>query len=56
MCQNTENSEIYVIKVIDFSDNVSHGIPCELLREISILKELSELGHPNLVKFIDILP
>ena len=43
MCFNTENSEIYVVKVIDFSDDVAFGIPCDLLREISILKELTEL-------------
>ena len=54
--ENIDNGEIFVVKVVDYSNNSGFGIPSELLREISSLQELSELQHPNIVKLIEIIP
>jgi len=42
--------------VTDYSKDRTQGIPAQVLREISALRELGNLDHPNLVKLIDVIP
>ena len=53
---NQVTGEKFALKVIDFSENSKHGIPPEILREISALKDLEGYNHPNFVKLIGIIP
>ena len=48
--------EYYALKVIDYSDDKNQGIPSQILREISALRELGELNHQNLVQLKDVIP
>lgn len=49
--QNT--NDVVAIKRIPFADSTPEGgVPCNVIREISLLRELD---HPNVVKLIDII-
>ena len=54
--QNKQTGELFALKVVDYSEDKSQGIPSQILREISALKELGELEHPNLVKLLEVIP
>ena len=45
------------IKRIPFAENTTPegGIPCNVIREISLLKELDQRNHPNVVKLLDVI-
>ena len=45
------------IKRIPFAENSTPegGIPCNVIREISLLKELDQRNHPNIVKLLDVI-
>ena len=48
-----DTSETVAIKKIPFSDSTPEGgVPCNVIREISLLRELD---HPNVVKLLDII-
>jgi cyclin-dependent kinase len=48
-----ETGEIVAIKRIPFADSTPEGgVPCNVIREISLLRELD---HPNVVKLFDII-
>jgi len=53
---NRETGEVYAIKITDFHEERSQGIPSQLLREISALTELGMMNHPNLVKLESVVP
>ena len=53
---NQSTGENFALKVTDYSEDRSQGIPSQILREISALKELGRNNHPNLVKLIEIIP
>jgi serine/threonine protein kinase len=49
---NERTRETVAIKHIPFADSTPEGgVPCNVIREISLLKELN---HPNIVKLLDI--
>jgi len=47
---------VFALKITDFKDDRSNGIPSHLLREISALNELGQLHHPNLVRLVSQVP
>ena len=48
-----DTGEVVAIKRIPFSDSTPEGgVPCNVIREISLLRELN---HPNVVKLYDII-
>ena len=42
--------------MIDYEEEIGHGIPTSALRELSIFKDLAEDKHPNLLNLIDVIP
>ena len=53
---NQATGEHFALKVTDYSEDRSQGIPSQILREISALKELGRNNHPNLVKLLEVIP
>ena len=53
---DNNTGEVYALKITDFKEERSNGIPSQLLREISALTELGQLNHPNLVKLVQQVP
>lgn len=48
-----DTNEVVAIKRIPFADSTPEGgVPCNVIREISLLRELD---HPNVVKLFDII-
>jgi cyclin-dependent kinase 3/cyclin-dependent kinase 2 len=47
---------MFALKENDYSEDSTQGIPAPILREISSLKELGQLNHPNLVQLLDVIP
>eukprot|EP01095_Lingulamoeba_sp_RSL-Kostka_P010911 TRINITY_DN400_c0_g5_i1.p1 TRINITY_DN400_c0_g5~~TRINITY_DN400_c0_g5_i1.p1 ORF type:complete len:306 (+),score=103.14 TRINITY_DN400_c0_g5_i1:94-1011(+) len=50
--KNKETNEIVALKRIRL-ESEDEGVPCTAIREISLLKELSD--HPNIVKLMDVI-
>lgn len=47
---------MFALKITDYTADRCQGIPAQVLREISALKELGEHNHPNLVKLQQVIP
>jgi hypothetical protein len=47
---------LFALKIIDFADERCQGIPAQVLREISALRELGDQNHPNLVRLYRVIP
>ena len=47
--------DVFALKITDFEEDKCQGIPSQLLREISALRELGELNHPNLVQLLKVM-
>jgi len=53
---NEQTGELFALKITDYTEERCQGIPAQVLREISALKELGEHNNPNLVKLQTVIP